>query len=199
MKKKTLDEALKHPRWKMGKKVTIDSATLMNKGLELIEARWLFGLEPEQLDILIHPQSIVHSLVEMRDGSVLAQMSPTDMKIPIQYALTYPDREESLLPPLDLSQVRALEFYEIDDQKFPLVKLARKALDEGGSKSVALNTANEVAVEAFIEGKIPFFDIAEIVTEAVENHNSRRMEGLEEIFDVDRETKLMTRNLIDQR
>jgi 1-deoxy-D-xylulose-5-phosphate reductoisomerase len=183
----------------MGKKVTIDSATLMNKGLELIEARWLFGLEPEQLDILIHPQSIVHSLVEMRDGSVLAQMSPTDMKIPIQYALTYPDREESLLPPLDLSQVRTLEFYEIDNQRFPLVKLARKALEEGGSTSVALNTANEVAVEAFIEGKILFSDIAEIVTKAVENHNRRTTGGLEEILDIDRETKLTTRNLIDQR
>ncbi len=199
MKNKTLDEALNHPRWKMGKKVTIDSATLMNKGLELIEARWLFGLEPEQLDMLIHPQSIVHSLVEMRDGSVLAQLSPTDMKIPIQYALTYPDREEALLPSLDLSQVRALEFYKIDGEKFPLVQLARKALEEGGSTPVVLNTANEVAVEAFIEGKIPFSGIAEIVTETVENHKIRKIGGLEEIFDIDRETKLKTRNLIDQR
>lgn len=199
MKNKTLDEALDHPRWKMGKKVTIDSATLMNKGLELIEARWLFGLEPGQLDILIHPQSIVHSLVEMRDGSVLAQLSPTDMKIPIQYALTYPDREEALLPSLDLSQVRALEFFDIDDKKFPLVKLARTALEEGGSVSVVLNAANEVAVEAFIAGKIQFSDIAEIVTEAVENHTNTNIEGLEEIFDIDRETKMQTRNLIDQR
>lgn len=199
MKNKTLDEALDHPRWKMGKKVTIDSATLMNKGLELIEARWLFGLEPGQLDILIHPQSIVHSLVEMRDGSVLAQLSPTDMKIPIQYALTYPDREEALLPSLDLSQVRALEFFDIDDKKFPLVKLARAALDEGGSVSVVLNAANEVAVEAFIDGKIQFSDIAEIVTEAVENHTKINIEGLEEIFNIDRETKMKTRNLIDQR
>ncbi len=199
MKNITLDSALKHPRWKMGKKVTIDSATLMNKGLELIEARWLFGLEPEKLDILIHPQSIVHSLVEMRDGSVLAQMSPTDMKIPIQYALTYPEREEALLPSLDLSQVRALEFYEIDDQKFPLVKLARKALEEGDSLPVVLNTANEVAVEAFIRGKIGFLDIAKIVTDCVENHNKRDIESLEDIFTIDRETKLKTRNLIDQR
>ena len=199
MKNKTLDEALNHPRWKMGKKVTIDSATLMNKGLELIEARWLFSLEPEQLDMLIHPQSIVHSLVEMRDGSVLAQLSPTDMKIPIQYALTYPDREEALLPSLDLSQVRALEFYKIDDEKFPLVKLAREALEEGGSTPVVLNTANEVAVEAFIEGKIPFSGIAEIVAETVENHKTKKIGGLEEIFDIDRETKLKTRNFIDRR
>ncbi len=199
MENKTLEEALNHPRWKMGKKVTIDSATLMNKGLELIEARWLFGLEPEQLDMLIHPQSIVHSLVEMRDGSVLAQMSPTDMKIPIQYALTYPDREEALLPSLDLSQVGALEFYPIDEGKFPLVKLARKAMKEGGSTPVVLNTANEVAVEAFIGGKIPFASISEIVTETVENHKNRKIGGLEEIFDIDRETKMKTRNLIDQR
>ncbi len=199
MENKTLEEALNHPRWKMGKKVTIDSATLMNKGLELIEARWLFGLEPEQLDMLIHPQSIVHSLVEMRDGSVLAQMSPTDMKIPIQYALTYPDREEALLPSLDLSQVGALEFYPIDEGKFPLVRLARKAMKEGGSTPVVLNTANEVAVEAFIGGKIPFAGISEIVTETVENHKNRKIGGLEEIFDIDRETKMKTRNLIDQR
>jgi 1-deoxy-D-xylulose-5-phosphate reductoisomerase len=199
MKKKTLEEALNHPRWNMGKKVTIDSATLMNKGLELIEARWLFGLEPEQLDMLIHPQSIVHSLVEMRDGSVLAQMSPTDMKIPIQYALSYPDREEALLPSLDLSQVGALEFCQIDEEKFPLVNLARRAMKEGGSMPVVLNTANEMAVEAFIGGKIPFAGIAEIVTETVENHKPRKIGGLEEIFDIDRETKMKTRNLIDQR
>jgi 1-deoxy-D-xylulose-5-phosphate reductoisomerase len=199
MKNRTLDEALNHPRWKMGKKVTIDSATLMNKGLELIEARWLFNLEPEQLDMLIHPQSIVHSLVEMRDGSVLAQLSPTDMKIPIQYALTYPDRENALLPSLDLSQVRALEFYDIDDEKFPLVKLSRNALEEGGSAPVVLNTANEVAVKAFIDGKIPFTGIAEIVSEAVENHQTRSIGGLEEIFDIDRETRGKIRNLIDQR
>ncbi len=199
MKNKTLGEALNHPRWKMGKKVTIDSATLMNKGLELIEARWLFGLEPGQLDILIHPQSIVHSLVEMRDGSVLAQLSPTDMKIPIQYALTYPEREESLLPSLDLSQVRALEFYEIDHQKFPLVDLARKALEQGGSVPVVLNTANEVAVEAFINERIGFSAIAEIVTQALESHTKKQVGSLEEIFDIDRETKVRTRNIIHRR
>jgi len=199
MKNKSLAEVLDHPRWKMGRKVTIDSATLMNKGLELIEARWLFGLKPDQLDILIHPQSIVHSLVELRDGSVLAQLSPTDMRIPIQYALSYPEREEALLPPLDLGAVRALEFYEIDNQKFPLVKLARKALEEGGSVPVALNTANEIAVEAFVKGKIRFIDIPEIVIKTVESHPKRKLESLEEIFDIDRETKLKTRNLIDQR
>jgi 1-deoxy-D-xylulose-5-phosphate reductoisomerase len=199
MKNKTLDEALDHPRWKMGKKVTIDSATLMNKGLELIEARWLFGLAPNQLEMLIHPQSIVHSLVEMKDGSVLAQLSPTDMKIPIQYALTYPGREDALIPSLDLSQVRALEFYEIDDRKFPLVRLARTALEEGDSVAVALNTANEVAVEAFIDGEIPFSGIAEIVLAAVETHTKCKIGSIEEIFDIDRETKMKTRKLIVQR
>jgi 1-deoxy-D-xylulose-5-phosphate reductoisomerase len=199
MKNKSLSEALNHPRWKMGKKVTIDSATLMNKGLELIEARWLFDLQPDQLDMLIHPQSIVHSLVEFRDGSVLAQLSPTDMKIPIQYALTYPEREEGLLPSLDLKQVRALEFYEIDDRKFPLVKLARTALEEGDSVAVALNTANEIAVEAFIEGRIPFAGIAEVVAAAVGDHTKRKIEGLEDIFDIDRETRNMTRNIIQRR
>ncbi len=199
MGNKTLKEVLNHPRWKMGMKVTIDSATLMNKGLELIEARWLFGLEPEQLDILIHPQSIVHSLVEMKDGSVLAQLSQTDMKIPIQYALTFPERGEALLPSLDLSQVRTLEFYEVDAVKFPLVKVARMALKEGESVSVALNTADEVAVRAFIDGRLRFMDIPEVVTEIVEGHQIRKMESLEDIFEVDRETRSKTRNLIEQR
>ena len=199
MGNKTLEEVLNHPRWKMGMKVTIDSATLMNKGLELIEARWLFGLEPEQLDILIHPQSIVHSLVEMRDGSVLAQLSQTDMKIPIQYALTYPERGEALLPSLDLSQVRVLEFFKVDTRKFPLVKVARMALKEGESVSVALNAANEVAVKAFVEGRLKFMDIPEVVTEIMENHQIMKVKSLEDIFEVDRETRSKTRNFIEQR
>jgi 1-deoxy-D-xylulose-5-phosphate reductoisomerase len=196
---KTLSEALNHPRWKMGKKVTIDSATLMNKGLELIEARWLFDLLPEQLDILIHPQSIVHSLVEMRDGSVLAQLSPTDMKIPIQYALNYPEREEALLPPLDLSQVRALEFYKVDMKKFPLVRIARNAMHEGESLPVVLNTSNEVAVQAFIREQIKFSDIPDVVTQVVEDHQKINIKHLQDIWDVDRETRQKTRDLIQKR
>ncbi|MBN2245907.1 MAG: 1-deoxy-D-xylulose-5-phosphate reductoisomerase, partial [Candidatus Aminicenantes bacterium] len=136
MKEKTPEEALNHPRWEMGKKVSIDSASFMNKGLELIEAKWLFDLEPEQLDILVHPQSVVHSLIELHDGSILAQLSQTDMKIPIQYALTYPAREDGLLPSLDLGEIKALEFYKVDTDKFSLIKLARQALKEGGSFSV---------------------------------------------------------------
>jgi len=195
----TLEEALNHPRWKMGKKVTIDSATLMNKGLELIEARWLFGLEPRQLGILIHPQSIVHSLVEMSDGSVLAQLSPTDMKVPIQYALTYPEREDSLFPSLDLSEIKALEFYEVDVEKFPIVKLARLALEEGESFPIALNAANEVVVSAFLEQRIKFMDISDVVTEIVENHQKRKAQSLEDIFDVDRETRRVSLDLLKKR
>ena len=195
----SLEEALNHPRWKMGKKVTIDSATLMNKGLELIEAHWLFGLEPRQLGILIHPQSIVHSLVEMSDGSVLAQLSPTDMKVPIQYALTYPEREDSLLPSLDLSEIKALEFYEVDVEKFPIIKLARLALEEGESFPIALNAANEVVVSAFLEQRIKFMDISDVVTEIVENHQKRKVQGLGDIFDVDRETRRVSLDLLKKR
>lgn len=195
----TLEEALNHPRWKMGKKVTIDSATLMNKGLELIEARWLFGLEPRQLGILIHPQSIVHSLVEMSDGSVLAQLGPTDMKLPIQYALTYPEREDSLLPSLDLSEIKALEFYEVNVEKFPIIKLARLALEEGESFPIALNAANEVVVSAFLEQRIKFMDISDVVTEIVENHQKRKVQSLEDIFDIDRETRRVSLDLLKKR
>ncbi len=195
----TLEEALNHPRWKMGKKVTIDSATLMNKGLELIEARWLFGLEPRQLGILIHPQSIVHSLVEMSDGSVLAQLSPTNMKVPIQYALTYPEREDSLLPSLDLSEIKALEFFEVDIGKFPIIKLARLVLEEGESFPIALNAANEVVVSAFLEQRIKFMDISDVVTEIVGNHQKRKAQSLEDIFDVDRETRRVSLDLLKKR
>jgi len=199
MKDKTLEEALVHPRWKMGRKVTIGSATLMNKGLELIEARWLFDLSPPMLGILVHPQSIIHSLVELRDGSVLAQLSPTDMKIPIQYALTYPERENSMLPSLNLTQIRTLEFYEVDEEKFPLIKLAYQALEEGESFPVALNAANEVAVGAFLSGEIKFYDISALVREAVENHQKRKVDSLEDIFETDREAREQTLKLMKQR
>ncbi|MCJ7580209.1 MAG: 1-deoxy-D-xylulose-5-phosphate reductoisomerase [Candidatus Aminicenantes bacterium] len=199
MDNSTIEDALNHPRWKMGEKVTIDSATMMNKGLELIEARWLFDIQPEQLDVLIHPQSIVHSLVELRDGSMIAQLSQTDMKIPIQYALTYPEREESPLPPLDLSQIKALEFYDVDKEKFPMLELARQALNEGDSAPVTLNAANEVAVKAFLERKISFSDIYLIISTIMRNHKTKHVDNLEDIFSVDRETKLKTRNLLEQR
>ncbi len=198
MKDKSVEEALSHPRWKMGKKVSVDSATLMNKGLELIEARWLFGLEPKQLAIVIHPQSVVHSLVEMCDGSTLAQLSWPNMKIPILYALTYPERTDSGLPGLRLEEVKRLEFYEVDEKRYPLVKLARLALEKEKSLPVALNAANEVAVEAFLNQKINFMGIAEVVTCVLERHSVREITSLEEVFIVDREVREQTENLIKQ-
>ncbi len=198
MDNSTIEDALNHPRWKMGEKVTIDSATMMNKGLELIEAHWLFDLQPEQLDVLIHPQSIVHSLVEMCDGSVIAQLSQPDMKIPIQYALTYPEREEAPIPPLDLSQIKALEFYEVDTEKFPMILLARDALNEGDSAPVALNAANEVVVKAFLEKKIFFPDIFSVINTIMKDHKKKQVDNLDDILNVDRETKLQTRNLLEQ-
>jgi 1-deoxy-D-xylulose-5-phosphate reductoisomerase len=199
MRNKTVADALNHPRWSMGDKVTIDSATLMNKGLELIEARWLFGLDPGKLGVLIHPQSIVHSLIEMLDGSVLAQLSPTDMKIPIQYALTYPDREKGLLPSLDLSQIGTLEFYDVDLEKFPLVSLARQALKKNNSFSIALNAANEVVVAAFLREEIRFIDIPVVVAEVVENHLAKEVETISDIFEIDLDSRSRTRKLMEQR
>jgi 1-deoxy-D-xylulose-5-phosphate reductoisomerase len=199
MKNIAVADALNHPRWDMGDKVTIDSATLMNKGLELIEARWLFELEPEKLHVLIHPQSIVHSLIEMLDGSVLAQLSPTDMKIPIQYALTYPEREEGLLPSLDLSAIRALEFYEVDLEKFPLIDLARQAMKENNSFSIALNAANEEVVAAFLREEIQFMNIPAVVMKVVEDHQAKKVETVSEIFEIDRESRSRTRKFLEQR
>jgi 1-deoxy-D-xylulose-5-phosphate reductoisomerase len=199
MEKVTMEQALEHPTWKMGKKVTVDSATLMNKGLELVEARWLFGLEPRQLEVLIHPQSIVHSLVEMCDGSVLAQLSPTDMKVPIQYALTYPDRDVSALPSLDLIRIKALEFFEVDNEKFPLLSLARQAMEEGESFPIALNAANEIAVSAFLKKKIGFAEIAGIVARVVEGHQKREVKSLDDIMSVDKEERQKALNLLEER
>jgi len=199
LKSKSVAEVLAHPRWKMGRKVTVDSATLMNKGLELIEARGLFDLEPGELDILIHPQSIVHALVEMRDGSVLAQLSPTDMRFPIQYALTWPDRRDSGLPPLDLARVGTLEFHPVDVRRYPLITLALRALRAGGSAPVALNAANEVAVEAFLAGKIGFLGISDVLHAALDRHAPSRIRGLEDIQEVDRRTRERTLRIIRQK
>jgi 1-deoxy-D-xylulose-5-phosphate reductoisomerase len=197
--RKTLDDALKHPTWRMGKKVTVDSATLMNKGLELIEAHWLFGLEPARLGVLIHPQCAVHAMVEMDDGSVLAQMSAADMRIPIQYALTLPDRPDSDLPRLDLAALRKLEFFEVDERRYPLYALARQALEEGGSLPVALNAANETAVAAFIDGKIGFADIPAVVGTVMDGLGPARADSLEAVFEIDREARRSARRALRQR
>ena len=169
----TPDAALSHPTWKMGRKITIDSATLMNKGLEVIEAHWLFDVAPGQIDVVIHPQSVVHSLVELRDGSIIAQLGVTDMRLPIQYAFSYPDRWEAALPSLDLAQLRRLEFHEPDHERFPCLGLAYRALASGGAYPVVLNAANEVAVAAFLDGHLPFRGIPSLIEAALEAHASR--------------------------
>jgi len=196
---KTLEETLRHPRWIMGKKVTVDSATLMNKGLELIEARWLFDLDPSRLDVLIHPQSAVHALVEMRDGSVLAQLSATDMRIPIQYALTWPERLDSGLPGLDLAGTGRLEFCPVDERRFPLFGIARQALKAGASLPVDLNDANEVAVGAFLAKKIFFGDIHAVVGKVMEGHRTRPADSVEAIIDIDKDARREARRHIPQR
>ena len=163
-------EALSHPTWNMGRKITIDSATLMNKGLEVIEAHWLFGVDARQIDVLIHPQSIVHSLVEMRDGSVLAQLGVTDMRLPIQYALSYPARWERAVPALDLVGAGTLEFFAPDLDRFPSLALAYRALEAGGSHAVVLNAANEVAVDAFLSARLSFAGIPRLIERALDEH-----------------------------
>jgi 1-deoxy-D-xylulose-5-phosphate reductoisomerase len=164
----TADDALRHPTWKMGRKITIDSATLMNKGLEVIEARWLFDVPASRIDVVVHPQSVVHSMVEMIDGSVIAQLGVTDMKLPIQYAFSYPERWSSTMPPLDLARLGTLEFCPPDRARFPCLGLAYAALEHGGAWPVVLNAANEVAVAAFLGGELPFPGIARVISGALE-------------------------------
>ena len=185
----TVADALNHPTWKMGAKITVDSATLMNKGLEIIEARWLFDLRPEQIDVVVHPQSIVHSMVEYIDGSVLAQLGVADMGIPILYALTYPERRPCPAPALNLTEVGQLTFHEPDTEKFPCLGLARQALARGGSAPVVLNAANEVAVAAFLDGRLRFTQIAELIAEALDRMPARELGSIGECVAVDRETR----------
>ena len=181
----TVADALRHPTWKMGAKITIDSATLMNKGLEVIEARWLFDLRPEQVQVVVHPQSIVHSLVEYVDGSVIAQLGVADMGIPILYAFTYPGRLPCPAERLDLTRVGALTFEPPDEARFPCLSLARQALAAGESAPVVLNAANEVAVAAFLAGQIRFVQIAELIAEALDTVPARALADIETCVAVD--------------
>ncbi len=192
----TVADALNHPTWKMGAKITVDSATLMNKGLEVVEARWLFDLRPEQIDIVVHPQSIVHSMVEYIDGSVLAQLGVADMGIPILYALTYPERRPCPAPALNLTEVGQLTFHEPDTEKFPCLGLARQALARGGSAPVVLNAANEVAVAAFLDGRLRFTQIAEVIAEALDRVPARELGSIEECVAVDRETRRLAEGIL---
>lgn len=165
--KVTRDEALKHPRWKMGSKVTLDSATLMNKGLEVIEARWLFNMDPECIEVVIHPQSIIHSMVQFEDGCVMAQLSSPDMRLPIQYALSYPYRIPLDTPRINFTELGKLTFYEPDTERFPCLAIAEEALRSGGNATCAMNGANEIAVEAFLREKIGFMEIPDIISKAI--------------------------------
>ena len=180
-------DALQHPTWKMGQKITIDSATLMNKGLEVIEARWLFGISPERVDVLIHPQSIVHSMVELLDGSVIAQLGVTDMRLPIQYAFSYPERWSAALPPLDLAASGPLDFSHPDRDRFPCLDLAYQALAGPAALPVVLNAANEVAVAAFLEGAIRFPEIPSVIARVMEAAEaSSEPDSLSGIREIDR-------------
>ncbi len=182
-------QALAHPTWKMGPKVTIDSATLMNKGLELIEARWLFGLDPGKLGVVLHRESIVHSLVQFVDGSVIAHLAQPDMRIPIQFALTYPERLPRAEHPPDLAALGALHFEEFDSERWPCVSLAREAMSAGGDAPAALNAADEVAVEWFLDGQIPFTAIARVIEGVLTGHRPGRGESIEALLEIDREVR----------
>ncbi|QQS34063.1 MAG: 1-deoxy-D-xylulose-5-phosphate reductoisomerase [Acidobacteriota bacterium] len=181
----TREEALNHPNWDMGEKITIDSATLMNKGLEVIEAHWLFGLPAEQISVIVHPQSVIHSMVELNDGSIIAQLGVTDMKHPIQYALTYPDRLVGCVPPLDLAGLSQLTFEEPDIDKFPCLGLAFDALKQGGTMPAVLNAANEVSVRSFLDGRIGFGDIADINGGVMATHEVKPASEIDTILEAD--------------
>ncbi len=182
-------QAVAHPNWSMGAKISVDSATLMNKGLELIEAYYLFGVPSERIDVLIHPQSVIHSMVEYVDGSVLAQLGSPDMRIPISYALAWPERLATPAQRLDLAAIARLDFEEPDLRRFPALRLAREALEQGGSAPIVLNAANEVSVERFLAGAIRFTEIAEIVEEALQRADIVKPQSMEQVLQIDRMTR----------
>ena len=190
MQESTVSEALRHPTWNMGAKITIDSATLMNKGLEVIEAHWLFGFAADQIDIVVHPESVVHSMIELVDGSVIAQMGVTDMRHAIQYALTYPDRQGSELPPLDLTALSTLNFEPPDPERFPCLALAYRALRTGGTLPAAMNAANEEAVQAFIDERISLTDIPLVIKAVMDGHHVEAANDLATILEADGSARL---------
>jgi 1-deoxy-D-xylulose-5-phosphate reductoisomerase len=195
----TAAEALKHPNWNMGPKITIDSATLMNKGLEVIEASVLFNLPPHRIEVHVHPQSIIHSLVEYIDGSVIGQLGIPDMRVPISYALAYPERLPLNLPPLDLFQVGRLDFEPPDLERFPCLGLAFQALEEGGDMPAVLNAANEVAVAAFLQGAISFPEIARLISQVMAAHAVQPLTSLEQVLAVDRRARQAASTIISQQ
>ncbi len=195
----TLADALKHPNWEMGRKITIDSASMMNKALEIIEARWLFDMDIDKIAVCVHPQSIVHSMVEYIDGSVIAQLGVPDMRGPISYALSYPERLPGAVEPPDLSSIGALDFIKPDHARFPALELAYVAAERGGSAPAVLNASNEVAVEAFIEGKIRFVDIVPIVKEVLDSCGTQEITRVGDVFAADHRGRVRTGEVIENK
>jgi 1-deoxy-D-xylulose-5-phosphate reductoisomerase len=192
-------QALNHPTWKMGPRITIDSATMMNKGFEVIEACWLFDMTPSEVDVVVHPQSSVHAMVEFNDGSVVAQLSATDMRMPIQYALTYPARLDAPVPRMNWSEARTLEFFPPDLDKFPLLRLAYESQRAGGSATCTLNAADEVAIEAFLKEEIGYTGIAEVVEETLERMPNRTAKSVDELLEIDLKSRETARQACAQR
>ena len=199
MAKVTPKQALAHPNWKMGQRITIDSATLMNKGFEVIEAKWLFGMDLDRIRVVIHPQSTIHSMVEFIDGSILAQLGPTDMRMPIQYALTYPDRVASNECALDWSALKRLDFEEVPPRKFRCFELAREAAKQGGPLPCALNAADEVAVAAFLERRLPFPGIAGVIERVLENMPRATMGSIDDVLVADAEARRLARQAVERK
>jgi 1-deoxy-D-xylulose-5-phosphate reductoisomerase len=198
LKDVTPEQALAHPNWRMGNRISIDSATMMNKGFEVIEARWLFGMRPDQVDVVIHPQSTVHSMVEFVDGSVLAQLGPTDMRMPIQYALTYPERVASNGIALNWSKLRRLDFARVSTRRFPCLRLAREAMKKGGALPCALNAADEIAVAAFLERRLPFLGIPEVIERVLGRTPRTRFESMEDVLTADAEARRMAKEEVQR-
>ena len=197
MRAATIEQALAHPTWQMGSKITIDSATLMNKGLEVIEAGWLFGFTADRISIAVHPQSIVHSMIEMIDGSIIAQLGVTDMRLMIQYALTYPDRLPTDLPALGLEKLARLEFFEPDFERFPCLRLAYEAMREGGTMPAALSAANEIAVAAFLDARMKFMDIPRVIEGTMVAHDTQPCSSIESVLEADRWARSHAAQLIE--
>jgi 1-deoxy-D-xylulose-5-phosphate reductoisomerase len=195
----TVEEALAHPTWSMGGKITIDSATLMNKGLELIEAHHLFATPYERIDVVVHPQSIIHSLITLCDGASLAHLGYPDMRVPISYALHYPERVDVPLAPLDLPAVGALTFEPVDEEAFPCLRLAREAAREGGTAPCVLNAANEIAVHAFLEGRLPFLGIAEVIEETLQQVDTGPVRAFESLYEADHQARALAAGLAARR
>ena len=195
----TPEQALAHPNWKMGKRITTDSATLMNKGFEIIEARWLFGVRPDQIEVVIHPQSTIHSMVEFVDGSILAQLGPTDMRMPIQYALTYPERVASNGVALDWKSLKKLDFEPVPIRKFPCLRLAREAMERGGALPCALNAADEESVAAFLEGRLGFTGIPKVIERVLERMPRVTFQSMDDVLEADKEARRIAREEIEKR